>query len=56
MKGRTACRGAYRLGARLLALVTALLLLLPTLALGEEGTDTRWADAADAIDKYLETN
>ena len=55
MKGRTACRGAYRLGARLLALVTALLLLLPTLALGEEGTDTRWADAADAIDKYLDT-
>ena len=40
--------------ARLCALVLAILCLTPALALGEEAASTRWADAADKIDQFLD--
>ena len=39
----------------LCALVTALVLLIPLYCGAEETPSTRWADAADEIDKYLDT-
>lgn len=40
--------------ARLLCVLAILLLALPWGALGEESVSTRWADAADEIDKFLD--
>ena len=43
-----------RLAANLLCGLMILMLTLPLGAVGEEATSTRWADAADNIDKFLD--
>ena len=43
-----------RLAAKLLCGLMILLLALPWGALAEDDASTRWADAADKIDQYLD--
>jgi high-affinity iron transporter len=46
--------GKNTLRTRLLCGLMMLLLLLPSLVWAEEAPSTRWADAADEIDKFLD--
>ena len=53
MRRKDASGAGKILSGRLLAALFLMLLLLPVQGLGES-VSTRWADAADAIDKYLD--
>ena len=52
-KGRL-CMKKKRLAAKLLCSLMILVLALPLGAFAEENASTRWADAADEIDKFLD--
>ena len=43
-----------RVAAKLMCSLIILLLVLPLYGLAEEALSTRWADAADEIDKFLD--
>ncbi len=52
-KGRTGMRGG-RIVLRLVCSLIVVLLAFPFSAVAEEGASTRWADAADEIDQFLD--